>query len=154
VNNLIKDVYNTVHKYRDDVVFGISPQGNINNNIALGADVKTWCQNKGYIDYICPQIYFSLDNPSLTFEESLNDWLELDINKNINIYIGLAGYKGGSDEDEGTWLDNNDILKTQIEIVEKHKLDGIMLFSYESFLDETNQAEIENVANYLTGITQ
>ncbi len=154
VNKLIKDVYNTVHKYRNDVVFGISPQGNINNNISLGADVKTWCQKKGYVDYICPQIYYSIDNPSLPFEESISEWKKLNMHKNIKTYIGLAGYKGGTDEDEGTWLDNDDILKTQIEIVENNNFDGIMLYSYESFLDETNQAEIENVVKHLTGVTQ
>ncbi len=154
VNLLIKDVYKTVHKYSDSVVFGISPQGNIENNKALSADVTTWCEKEGYVDYIAPQIYFSLDNPSLTFEESLNDWLSLDFHKNLKLYVGLAGYKGGTDEDEGTWLDNNDILTNEIEISKERGADGIMLYSYESFKSDENKAEIKNVANYLTGVTQ
>ncbi len=154
VNTLIKSVYKAIHNIKANVVFGISPQGNFDNNKALFADVKTWCEEKGYIDYICPQIYFSLDNPALSFEDSLNEWLNLNMHKELKLYIGLAGYKGGSDEDEGTWLDNDDILKTQIQIVENANLDGIMLYSYESFLNNENAPEIQNVANYLTGVTQ
>lgn len=154
VNNLIKKVYKTVHKYSNTVEFGISPQGNIENNYAIGADVKTWCKESGYIDYICPQIYYSLDNPSLNFEECLSRWKKTIKNQKLRMYVGIAGYKGGTDEDEGTWLDNNDILKTQIEICEENDIDGIMLYSYESFFDEENKTEIENVVQYLTGITE
>lgn len=154
VNTLIKEVYKTVHKYSDTVVFGISPQGNIENNKALSADVVTWCEKDGYVDYIAPQIYFSLDNPALTFEESLDDWLNLDLHKSLKLYVGLAGYKGGSDADEGTWLDNDDILTNEIEISKERGADGIMLYSYESFKSEENEAEIKNVANYLTGVKQ
>lgn len=154
VNSMIEKVYQAVHKYSKNILFGISPQGNINNNIALGADVKTWCQNEGYIDYICPQIYFSLDNPALTFEESLDEWLSLDLHKDLRFYVGLAGYKGGTDEDEGTWLDNDDILKNEIEISREKGTDGIMLYSYECFSNDENEAEIKNVVNHLTGVTQ
>ncbi len=154
VNNLIKAVYKTVHKNSDNVVFGISPQGNLNNNYSISADVKSWCKEKGYIDYICPQIYFSLDNPTLSFEESLNEWLKINKHNNLSVYIGIAGYKGGTEEDEGTWLDNNDILKTQIEICEEKNLDGIMLYSYESFFDKVNEEEISNVVQHLTNIKE
>ncbi len=154
VNKLIKYVYKTVHKNSDNIVFGISPQGNLNNNYTISADVKNWCKDKGYIDYICPQIYFSLDNPTLSFEESLNEWLKIKKHNNLSVYIGIAGYKGGTDEDEGTWLDNNDILKTQIEICEEKNLDGIMLYSYESFFNKENEEEISNVVQYLTNITE
>ncbi len=154
VNTLIKGVHETIHKINSNILFGISPQGNISNNKNLGADVYTWCQEEGYIDYICPQIYFSLDNPQLSFEQCLEQWEELDLHKNLLFYVGLAGYKGGTDADEGTWLDNNDILKTQIEIIKEHNLDGIMLYCYESLSDNTNKPEITNVINYITDITQ
>ena len=154
VSSMIQMVYQAVHKVSKNIIFGISPQGNINNNMALGADVKAWCEKEGYIDYICPQIYFSLDNPALTFEECIDEWLSIKLHKNLIFYVGLAGYKGGTDEDEGTWLDNNDILKNEIEISTEKGADGIMLYSYECFLNDENQAEIQNVANYLTGVTQ
>ena len=64
--------------------------------------------------------------------------IEIKKHKNLSVYIGIAGYKGGTDDDEGTWLDNNDILKTQIEICEDKNLDGFMLYSYESFFNGSN----------------
>lgn len=149
VNTMVKMVYEAVHSADKDIVFGISPQGNLSNNENLCADIKTWCENDGYIDYICPQIYFSLDNPALTFENALSDWTALNLNKNINMYVGIAGYKAGSDTDGGTWLDNNDILKQEIEIIRENNLDGFMLYSYDSLHSEQAQPEIQNVISLL-----
>ena len=153
VNDLIEKVYDAIHDSSDNVIFGISPQGNIDNNLSLGADVRTWLKYEGYIDYIAPQIYFSFDNPALGFEDCLYNWLKTPKHEKLLFYVGLAGYKAGSDEDNGTWLDSDDILKNQIEICKENKLDGIMLYSYESLISQQNEAEIKNVANYLNGIS-
>ena len=152
VNNLIKKVYDTIHKNNDNIIFGISPQGNIDNNFILGADVKTWLKHKGYVDYIAPQIYFSLDNPALGFEDCLREWLSISKHDELLFYVGLAGYKAGSNEDSGTWLDNDDILKSQIEIIKENKLNGFMLYSYESLISEQSKEEIKNVANYVNSM--
>lgn len=150
VNKLIKAVYEAVHKANRDTVFGISPQGHLSNNEGLYADVRTWCKEDGYIDYICPQLYFSLDNPALTFEEGLQDWLETEKHEGLDMYIGLPAYKAGTDADEGTWLDNDDILETEIAILREKCCQGFVLYSYDSFHNEDNSAEIQNVMNYLT----
>lgn len=150
VNMMIRKVYQAVHDANPNTVFGISPQGNLDNNAGLYADVVKWCTEEGYLDYICPQIYFSLDNPALTFEDGLQDWLELKYAKDVALYIGLPAYKAGTDADSGTWLDNNDILKTEIEICREKKTGGFMLYSYDSVHNEENAEEIENVIRYLT----
>ena len=103
VNILLSEIHLRLQGCGKNVVFGISPQGNLENNAELFADVKSWCGQRGYIDYICPQIYFSLENPALGFEDALNDWLKLDFAKGVKLYVGLAGYKAGTDDDEGTW---------------------------------------------------
>ena len=150
VNKLISSVYKAVHKAGRNIMFGVSPQGNLSNNDKLYADVKKWCEEKGYIDYICPQVYFSLDNPALTYEDGLRDWLELKQHDNLSLYVGLPAYKAGTDADSGTWLDNSDILRTEIEILRDKGADGFMLYSYDSFHNEDNAEEIQNVMNYLT----
>lgn len=148
VNTLICDTYRAIHKISDDVEFGISPQGNIDNNAQIYADVKTWCICKGFVDYICPQLYYSLDNPALTFEDSLTAWSELDINKSVKLYVGLAGYKANSDADEGTWLYSNNILADEYKIaVNNEKVSGIMLYSYSALEDENASVEISNLTN-------
>ncbi|MBQ3418037.1 MAG: family 10 glycosylhydrolase [Ruminococcus sp.] len=149
VNTLIRDVYRAIHQANDNIVFGISPQGNYANNDSLSADVASWCEKEGYIDYICPQIYFSLDNPALTFEKGLADWLDQEKHPALKLYAGIACYKAGSDADEGTWLDNDDIIRTEVEIVRESAIDGFMLYSIDSFEKEDCQAEIEHLKDYL-----
>lgn len=151
VNTLICDTYRAIHKISDDVEFGISPQGNIDNNAKIYADVKTWCICKGFVDYICPQLYYSLDNPALTFEDSLTAWSELDINKSVKLYVGLAGYKANSDADEGTWLYSNNILADEYKIaVNNEKVSGIMLYSYSALKDENASTEIANLTKAMS----
>lgn len=150
VNSMLREVYKTVHETSDTAVFGISPQGNLSNNAKLYADVVTWCTTEGYADYICPQIYFSLDNPALTFEDALQDWIDIDFAQGVELYIGLAGYKAGSDADSGTWLDRDDIIKTQIEIIREADINGFILYSYNSLVSEEASKEIENMRNLLT----
>lgn len=151
VNILIAQCYLELHKIKNDIQFGISPQGNIQNNYALGADVISWCKNSGYIDYICPQLYYSTENPALTFEDALNQWMDLEYSGFCNLYIGLAGYKAGSDEsDSGTWKGHDDILADEIEILRKHSIvKGLMLYSYDSLVNEQSKDEIENVVKIL-----
>lgn len=151
VNTLICDTYRAIHKISDDVEFGISPQGNIDNNAQIYADVKTWCICKGFVDYICPQLYYSLDNPALTFEDSLTAWSELDINKSVKLYVGLAGYKANSDADEGTWLYSNNILADEYKTaVNNEKVSGIMLYSYSTLKDENASTEIANLTKAMS----
>ena len=150
VNRMIASVYRGVHETKPNVLFGVSPQGNMANNEELYADVQKWCAEKGYIDYICPQIYFSLDNPALTFEDGLQDWIDTKKHDGLSLYVGLPAYKAGTDADSGTWLDNSDILKTEIRIVRDSGADGFMLYSSDSFHNEDNEQEIQNVIRYLT----
>jgi uncharacterized lipoprotein YddW (UPF0748 family) len=150
VNMLICNTYRKIHSISDSVEFGISPQGNIDNNDSLYADVKSWCSCKGFIDYICPQIYFSLENPTLTFENSLDSWCNLNFADNVKLYVGIAGYKAGSDSDENTWLNSNDILSQEYNIIsENERVQGFMLYSYDSLTAETSSAEIKNLTNNL-----
>lgn len=144
VNLLIAEVYKTVKDINKDIIFGISPQANIKNNNAIYADVKRWCDTYGYVDYICPQMYFSLDNPSFKFEEALIEWKKLTYHNNIKIYAGLGVYKAGSNEDDGTWLQRNDILAKELRLLREYDYDGYILYDYKSVLSEKAQNELNN----------
>lgn len=149
VNKMVRAAYQAVHQTKQNVMFGISPQGNLGNNEGLYADVRKWCKEQGYIDYICPQIYFSLDNPALTFEDGLSDWLSTEKHDDLSLYIGIPAYKAGTDADGGTWLDNDEILKTEVGISREVKADGFILYSYDSFHNDDNAQEVQNVIRYL-----
>lgn len=151
VNTLICEVYRTIKSVDSSVEFGISPQGNIGNNDGLYADVKSWCTCKGFADYICPQIYFSLENPALTFEDCLDSWTSLDFDENVKLYVGLGGYKAGNGKyDEETWLLSDSILADEYDILRNNKsVRGFMLYSYNSLEDDTAKKEINNLINAL-----
>ena len=146
VNMLMAQTFLLLHRQHPEMVFGVSPQGNLVNNEKLSADVVHWCTVKGFVDYICPQIYFSPDNPALGFEDALNDWLSLDFADDVKLYVGLAGYKAGSDADGGTWQTQDDTLAQELRMLRSHPtIGGFMLYSYNSLLDPPAQAEMHRL---------
>lgn len=149
VNMLVAEVYRTVKSYNKNIAFGISPQGNIDNDLNMGADVKSWCECVGYVDYICPQLYYSLENPALKFKAGLDKWLEFNLHSDLKIYAGLAVYKAGTDADEGTWEPYDDILKKELEIIRDKNLEGFILYDYEALNSENTKAEIANLKKAL-----
>ncbi|MBQ4180528.1 MAG: family 10 glycosylhydrolase, partial [Ruminococcus sp.] len=151
VNLLIAETYLTVHRYSQTVVFGISPQGNLGNNAQLYADVESWCRAKGYLDYICPQLYFSPDNPALRFADALGEWTATELAADVKLYVGLAGYKAGTDADEGTWQGHDDILSQELIILNSNqKVNGFMLYSYSALHDEAAKNEMQNLKKGLS----
>mgnify|MGYP004492641727 FL=1 len=149
INNLISGTYNAIKSIKPNVSFGISPQCNVDNDLKVGADVFTWCKTPGYIDYICPQTYVSLEHPLLPFSKSMKQWKDIIKCKDIKLYFGLAMYKAGSDADNGTWKNHDNILKTQVEQCRQIGCDGFMLFSFEDFKNEKAYGEIQNVMSVL-----
>ena len=144
INSLISGVYSAIKSITNNVAFGISPQANIENDLSMNADVYSWCSITGYCDYICPQVYVNFDHPLLPFDDTVEKWQEITTNKNVKLYIGLAVYKAGSDVDNGTWENSDDILKKEIEYARTKGVDGFMLYSYDYLVNEQTEKEIEN----------
>ncbi len=149
VNILIAECYSLIHHTKDNVVFGISPQGNIENDYDLYADVRSWCSKAGYIDYICPQLYYSLKNPALKFETALNNWSNLDYSDKVTLYIGIAGYKTGTDSDSGTWSYSDKILQEEVKLVRKRKMKGFMFYSFANLDSDKAAKEVSNLIEIL-----
>lgn len=147
INILISGVYSAVHAVRDDVVFGISPQGNIENDDLMCADVTEWCKVQGYIDYICPQIYVSTTHPLLPFGDTAERWRSIVTYSGIELYGGIGLYKLGTDADSGTWLDSDNELQTQVDLLHEFGFDGFALYSYD-YLDTPQTAQ--QVMNLMT----
>ncbi len=150
VNTLVRDSYSAVKAIKPEVVFGISPQGNTGNCLNMGADIYEWCSGSGYIDYICPQIYWSFDHPVAPYDEICLKWDSIVTNDSIKYYIGLALYKAGTDSDSGTWSGSDDILAREVRFArEETKTDGFMVYSYDYLNREETAAEVENLTNEL-----
>ncbi|MBQ1660019.1 MAG: family 10 glycosylhydrolase [Clostridia bacterium] len=129
INMLVSGLYSAVHSCGKDIVFGISPQGNFDNDEILCADIKSWCNCRGYADYICPQLYVSNEHPVFPFESLADKWKSFVGENDIRLYYGLALYKLGTDADSGTWLGKPDMIDRQKKYSEN--ADGYMLYSYE-----------------------
>ena len=144
INMLIEGIYSKIHSIKSNVVFGIAPQCNFDNNEKIGADVSVWCSQNGYIDYICPQLYVSNNHPTFPFNPLADKWKATVTNPNIKLYFGLGMYKAGSDADNGTWLMSDDNLKKQIEYSRTIKTNGFMLYSYEYLENADTEKEVKN----------
>ena len=126
INTLVSGVYSAIKSINPQVQFGISPQGNITNDLNMGADVETWASQKGYVDYLCPQIYVNFDHPLLPFHQTADQWRQMTTAEGVKLYIGLAVYKAGSeDADSGTWNGKTDILQREIEYSRSLGCDGL-----------------------------
>lgn len=159
-NQLIRQVYQTVHK-KKGMVFGVSPEGNIDNNYDSNfIDTKKWLREKGYVDYIMPQIYFGFENSARPFRETLKMWNNLIVNKEIQLLPALAFYKVGTIDQyalagKEEWLKNDDIMAREVEesrTVSQYA--GFSLFRYGSIFDdqlktETTFREKENLFQVL-----
>lgn len=144
INAMVAQVYESVKAAREEVVFGISPQGNIQNDEAMGADVKTWAAVPGYVDYLAPQLYFSFENQALPYQQALEEWAALPRHQGLKLYAGLALYKAGTDADGGTWLTRDNIIALQAEAALNAGYQGVILYSSE-YLDAAQAAkELEN----------
>lgn len=149
INMLVSGICSAVHSERSGCVFGISPQCNFENDTLMGADVRKWCAVSGYADYICPQIYVSEYHPFLPFERSAREWAELPRSEDVSLYFGIAAYKLGTDDDQGTWLKKDDNLASQIRITRDLKAGGFIIYSCEQLFDKKNIKECNAAKNMI-----
>ena len=108
-DTIIKQISATIHNTKPGVQFGISPFGvwrnkskdpsgsntkaGVTNYDDLYADIMLWLQ-KGWIDYVIPQLYWEHGHPLADYDELVNWWNQHNYNRNL--YIGHGVYRAGS----------------------------------------------------------
>lgn len=150
INKLVKDIYDKIKSINNKVLFGISPEGNIENNYNNNyADVKKWISEKGYIDYIMPQLYYGFLNESKPFLKTLNEWYDL-VKIDIAFIPALALYKSGTIDEYAKsgkyeWIENNDIIVREIKSLKSlKKYDGYSLFRYSNLINYSDRTNLES----------
>ena len=158
INNLIQRLYATVKSRNSALLFGVSPSGNISRNYnELYADVAKWCANEGFVDYICPQIYFGFEHSWYPFDKVCDDFSKLIKSESVDLIIGMtlgkavSGYLGGEDiwagDGKREWIENTDVLSRSLEYTEKIKnCSGVAFFSYQYFYDPISSEPIAESA--------
>ena len=139
ISLMVGEIYQKVKKVNPEILVGASPQGNIENNYAyMFADVKKWCSQEGYIDYITPQIYYGYNNSVKPYAQTLKTWESLVTNKNIKLVSGLAVYKIGV---ENEFTDSIGIISQQAQNAFDDNC-GVALYAYNNlFLPDDNYIE-------------
>lgn len=138
-DKLVSSLYSAVKSANSNALFGVSCQGSLENNYNdMYADVKKWCYNYGYTDYIMPQIYYGFSNSTQPYSTCVNTWNNIAQNGKIPLIVGLSVSKigledkwAGAGKDE--WITDSDILKRQFsEAYELSAYGGVCLYSYNS----------------------
>lgn len=148
VNTFVKEVSVSIKNIKPWVQFGISPFGVWRNKSVdpkgsdteagqtnyddLFADPIAWMENK-WIDYLVPQLYWSMDHPKASYSKLLRWWSEN--STNTAIYIGNGSYKINADSDK-RW-NNPSEIPNQIDLTRSYKnVQGNAFFSAKSFVNK------------------
>lgn len=148
INEMIYKVNKKIKEVNKNILFGISPDANIDNDYTKEyADVKAWGKDSKYVDFLMPQIYYGFENETKPFEEVLKEWEEVVTDKNIKLLAALAFYKTGTidkyaKKGEYEWINNTDIIKREVlKIREEEDYSGFSIFRYDNLFNEENMNE-------------
>ncbi len=152
VNTLISKVYTAIKEINPNITFGISPQGNNDNNYNMQySDVALWLSQTGYVDYIMPQIYWGYDfalksgSAKYSYLNCLNDWVSLPKNENVKLYIGIASYRIGAGDGSYTesqeWQSGTN-LANMVKDLYKYNADGFAIYRYHHLFNNTEYQDL------------
>lgn len=159
VNELVRGVYSAVKSIRPQALFGISPEGylqNLRKDTRQFTDVDAWMTQSGYVDYLMPQIYWGFEAKQngqaagYAFENCLNEWVTLKKKGNVKLYVGLALYKTGTDAVDGNevpeWQRYHDIMKREVQAGRATgQVSGYCFYDLSSLTRAAAAGEVANV---------
>lgn len=123
VNALIQLIQKTVRDINANVRYGVSPTAIWQNasSTPLGsntrgyesyksayADTRRWVK-EGWLDYICPQVYWHIGYEIADYEKVLHWWEDVCTGTGVDLYIGHAAYKEA--ESAANWPGSGEILR-------------------------------------------
>lgn len=117
VNQLVRELGKRLHNIDPTLSYGISPAGVWANQSSLAegsatngnetyfsayADSRKWVK-EGWIDYICPQIYWYIGHKAADYKTLANWWAETVQGTGVRLYIGMADYQAGNADPASPW---------------------------------------------------
>ncbi|MFE0255016.1 glycoside hydrolase family 10 protein [Streptomyces sp. NPDC059010] len=120
IDRLILETASGIRRIRPTTQFGISPFGVWRNAATdplgsdsragvqtyddLYADTRRWVR-EGWIDYICPQLYWNVGFAAADYGKLLPWWAETVRGSRTRLYVGEALYKAGDPAQPEAWQD-------------------------------------------------
>ncbi len=162
VNAMVREIYSAVKSVDTDILFGISPMGNLEQGYStLYTDVYTWCKEDGYIDYICPQIYFGLEHQTHDFKSVFNTWKSILKNDNVTLWAGMTLGKAQSGVDnyagsgKNEWAEHKDVLKRCLEFLKTQDVcTGAVMFCYQYMYDPVTGVTVQETLEERTNLKE
>lgn len=167
VNELIAALDETLHEIDPTLSFGVSPAGIWDNkaNNPKGSDTngrssysEIYCDsvewiNSGTVDYICPQLYWSIGYEIADFEVLVNWWQQIVATSDVALYIGIGAYRAAEAEPGDTWY-GTDELQRQLTLLDNSiDIQGEVFFSYNSLQNIDGCADMLRT-HYTKGATK
>ncbi|ULO09128.1 family 10 glycosylhydrolase [Paenibacillus sp. 19GGS1-52] len=143
INEFVRELGAEIHAAKPSVSYGISPFGVWRNKKSdstgsdttagvsaydnMYADVRTWIK-EGWIDYVAPQIYWSLSFSAARYDKLVDWWVQEVADTNVDLYIGQAAYKVGASDQSAEWQSGQQIIN-QLKYNEKYdEVGGSIMF--------------------------
>lgn len=147
INRFVRQLSESIHAAKPKLAFGISPFGVWRNQSAdptgsdtkagvttydsMFADVRTWIRS-GWIDYVVPQIYWSLSFKNARYDVLADWWANEVRGTNVKLYIGHAPYKLGTTE--AGWQSAQEIIDQLNYNKNRAEIQGDVYFSAKDLL--------------------
>ena len=104
------------------------------------ADSRRWVK-EGWVDYICPQIYWYIGHRLADYETLANWWAETVRGTDVKLYIGMADYQAGNESKDSPWHGIAEI-KRQCELNRSiAEISGEMHFRYKFLVQNSELYE-------------
>ncbi|WP_406100367.1 glycoside hydrolase family 10 protein [Streptomyces sp. NBC_01013] len=119
-DKLVREMSERIKALKPAVRFGISPfgvwrnastdslgsrtQAGVQTYDDLYADTRGWIK-KGWIDYICPQLYWNIGSAAADYATLVPWWAETVRGTGVDLFIGEALYKAGDPAQSAAWQD-------------------------------------------------
>jgi len=145
VDSIIALLSNTIKSINPNVKFGISPfgvwrnqsrdpmgsatKGGLTNYDDLYADILLWLE-KGWIDYVAPQLYWEIGHKLCDYNVLLDWWAKHSFGKHV--YIGHGIYRT-SDKPTASWRNPNELPAQIVNLRQYETVHGSAYFSSKSF---------------------
>ena len=163
VTRLVKAAHDAVKAADPTLRFGVSPQGNPDNDRnEQYTDLSVWLTASGadaVVDYLCPQIYWgygytlSSGSTRFAFENIVPAWLAYPRAADVALYFGLGAYRvgvgdGGANADSVSQWCTGSALARQVTDLRSAGAGGWALYRYGSLFrsDESGFAAAERAA--------